>query len=408
MNKNYNFLGQLLFKTGLLNQSQIDYALNSQKNSNKLIGEIVISEFNIEKEKIDQLLTIQEQQKESKLVIINDKIGQSLKKIGLLNQQEIDSVLKIQKNDKKLFGNILINKSIVSKSLFENIINALSGNKEALKALKNKKIGELLLDLNYTNNEKLNECLNIQKNNKIKLGQIALEKGYILKSQLNKAVKLQKKFASLMLISVASASILASCAGPRVGNFATLDNYSESNVVKSLSANPLGSVNYYQDGTVSISNIPFYQQGNNNTCGQSVMTSILNYWGVEITYQTVVNQTNSWNMFTDVDKITRYMRQKSIYAQDYRMASLPFVKDRIRKGIPVIVLLDFGSLGTEHYVIVRGYNDEEKEFILLDPVDGPNVKMKYDIFEKMWENKSLEQMGLFGEKYRRIAFDIGG
>lgn len=405
MNNNYNFLGQFFNKDSIVSEQQKDSLLESQKNHNQSESKVQILESNINE---NPLSRSKRYIKSYNFTIINGKIGQSLKKIGILNQVQINNILNIQKNDKKLFGNILLDKSIVSKPFLDNFIKTLSGNKEALSELKNKKIGELLVDLNCTDKDKLNECLKIQKNDKRKLGQIALEKGYILKSQLNKAVNIQKKTASLFIITLASTTVLASCASPRVGNFATLDNYAESNVVKSLNANPLGSVNYYQDGTVSISNLPFYQQGNNNTCGQAVMTSILNYWGVDITYQTVVNQTNSWNMFTDVDKITRYIRQKNVYAQDYRMASLSFLKDRIRKGLPVIVLLDFGTLATEHYVIVRGYNDEEKEFIILDPVDGPNIKIKYDAFEKMWENKSLEQMGLFGDKYKRIAFDIGG
>lgn len=407
-NLSHDLLGQLLFKVGLVSEENISYALKKQNETNQSIGQVFMTEFNIENHKIQDLLKLQKFQQENKTTIINDKIGQVFKKIGLINQKQINFILSNQKANKKLFGNIMIEKKIVSESLFDSVIKASSGDQDSLNNLKNKKIGDLLIDLKYTEQNKIDDCLLTQKSSNKKIGEIALEKGYILKKQLNKAINIQKKLASLFMITIMSTSLLASCGSPRVGNFATLENYSESSVVKSLNSNPLNSVNYYKDGTISISNIPFYQQGNNNTCGQAVMTSILNYWGVDITYQTVVNQTNSWNMFTDVDKITKYIRQKGVYAQDYRLASMSFLKDRIRKGLPSIVLLDFGDLSTEHYVIVRGYNDDEKEFIILDPVDGPNVKVKYEIFEKMWENRSLKQMGLFGDKYNRIAFDIGG
>lgn len=409
MNKNvsHELLGQLLLKAGIVNESTVDKALLIHEITGEPLGKVFTTDFNVAPEKINQAINFQKFQEKNKAELVNGKIGQLFKKIGLINQKQIDHILEKQKSDNKLFGQIMLEKKIVSKSLLNNIIEASSGNEKSLEQLKNKKIGELLIDLNYTSTEKITDCLASQKQTRKKVGEIALEKGYVVKKQLNKAVSLQKKLASLFMVTLVSTNLLAGCGGPRVGNFATVENYSASTAVKSLS-NQSGNVTYYKDGTVSVSNIPYYQQGNNNTCAQSVMTSILNYWGIELTYQTVVNQTNSWNIFTDVGTITKYIRQKGVYAQDYRMASSSFIKDRIRKGLPAIVLLDFGSVGAEHYVIVRGYNDNDGEFIILDPVDGPNVKMKYDIFEKMWENRSLRSMGIFGDKYNRIVFDIGG
>ncbi len=121
-----------------------------------------------------------------------------------------------------------------------------------------------------------------------------------------------------------------------------------------------------------------------------------------------MNPTPSWTLFTAVDQLTHYLRHTGIYAQDYRKATTNFLKDRIRKGLPLIVLLDFGSLATEHYVIVKGYNDDKKEFIISDPVDGPNVKVSYDTFDVMWRNNSLMKVGLFGDKYDQVVFDVGG
>ncbi|MFN8576442.1 MAG: C39 family peptidase [Candidatus Sericytochromatia bacterium] len=407
-NLNHDLLGQLLLRVGLISKNDIDYALKKQSETKKPIGEIFKSDFKINNSQIQDLVSIQKFQEDNKAVIINDKIGQVLKKIGFINQKQVNNILEEQKISKKLFGNIMLEKEIISEKLFEDIVKASSGNEKSLRNLKNRRIGELLVDLRYINQNQINECLSEQNKSNKKIGEIALQKGFLIKKQLEKVVNIQKKIASLLIVSVLSTNLLVACGSPRVGNFATIDNYSDSKVVKALNDNPSKSVNYYQDGTISIADIPFYQQGNNNTCGQAVMTAVLNYWGVDITYQTVVNKTNSWNMFTDVDKITKFIRQNGVYAQDYRLASLSFLKDRIRKGWPVIVLLDFGDLTSEHYVIVRGYNDSDREFIILDPIEGPNVKVKYDAFENMWENRSLQQIGLFGDKYKRIAFDIGG
>lgn len=339
----------------------------------------------------------------------NFKIGQFFKKIGLINQNQINVILEEQKQNNKLFGMIMIDKKVLSENLFNNLLDASSGNNQAIKKLQNKKIGELIVDLEYSTDQKVNECISEQKNTSKKLGEIIHAKGYISKSQLNKVLSIQKKIAALFLTGLVSSSFLTACKTPHVtNNFGIVQNYSESQVMKVLKTNPTGNVNSYVDGTIEVSNIPFYQQANDNTCGQAVMASILNYWGKGVSYQDVVNQTNSWNMFTDVDKITQYLRKRGLYAQDYRMATINLLKDRINKGLPPIVLLDFGSLSSEHYVIVKGYNESTKTFIVSDPIDGPNIKINYDAFASMWENRSLNKLGIFGDKYNRIVFDVGG
>lgn len=201
-------------------------------------------------------------------------------------------------------------------------------------------------------------------------------------------------------------SLISSCSAPRVSNFMIIKDYNESPVLKILKAQEEGRVNYHQNGSIVLSNVPFFQQGNDNTCGQAIMAIILNYWRIDLSYQTIVNQTNMSNIATDIDKITSYLRKYGLYAQDYRLASLNFVKSLIQQGRPVIVLLDFGSLATEHYVVVTGYNDEQQQMIVHDPVDGPNIKIQYADFESKWENRSMKKLGIFGDKYNRIAFDV--
>ena len=213
------------------------------------------------------------------------------------------------------------------------------------------------------------------------------------------------------MITLLSTSLLAGCATPRVpmqSEIGIVQNYNDSSLIKVLTAKQTGSVNYYKDGTIAISNVPFFKQGNDNTCAQAAMTSVLNYWGINISYQAVVNENNASNMPTDVQKITNYLRRKGLYTQDYRQGTINFVKDRIQKGNPVILLLDFGKLSAEHYVIATGYNEENQEMIILDPIDGPNMRIPFAELDRMWGNRSLQKLGFFGDKYDRIVFDIMG
>ncbi|MFN8673780.1 MAG: C39 family peptidase [Candidatus Sericytochromatia bacterium] len=335
------------------------------------------------------------------------KIGQLLKNLGIIDSKTIKSTLELQKQEKKLFGQILEEKNIVKKSFLDEIVHAISGNTEACFKLANKKIGEILVALNFIEQDKIESSLS--QNKKEKLGTYLLKNNFINLFQLNKALKIQKKLATVLILS-STTLIMAQGCTPRVNNLeaniGVVQDYSSSYVDKVITDRVGTTVNHHQDGTISISNVPYFRQGKDNTCAQAVMTSVLNFWGVPVSYQAVINQTNSINTFTDVSRITSYLRKNGLYAQDYKKADLNFIKDRINKGNPVIILLDFGKLSYEHYVLVTGYNDKAEELLILDPIDGPNQKYTYDQITHMWQNSSLKKMNLFGDKYSNIAFDV--
>jgi hypothetical protein len=333
---------------------------------------------------------------------MNYKIGELLKNLGIIDENTIINTLRIQKYNKEVFGNILVKLNIIKKDFLENILSSLK-NKKLLK----KKLGEILVGLNFIDENLLKKVLEIQKTNRKKIGEILISKNILSKEKLFKALKIQRK---LILVSLSFITI-SSCGSPRVpiqSSIGMIQNYSLSPVLKTIKDSGLSKVNYHKDGSVVIEGVPFFQQGRDNTCGQAVMASILNFWGVNISYQQIVNETNPGNGPTDVARITSYLRRHGLNAQDYRLATLNFVKDRILKGQPVIMLLDFGSLQTVHYVVAIGYNDERQELILHDSVDGPNVRLPYVEVEQLWENMSIRKLGIFGDKYRRIAFDVSG
>jgi predicted double-glycine peptidase len=186
-------------------------------------------------------------------------------------------------------------------------------------------------------------------------------------------------------------------------------NYNTSSVQKSFQTqaqNPNSRVNVYNDGTVAISNVPFARQGNDNTCGQAAMTMVLQFWGKQTTYQQLINETNPSNLPTDVSTITNCLKTKGLKAQDFKKASLDFLKSLVNEGKPAIVLLDYGSASSVHYVVVTGYNDTTKQIIVNDSIDGPNQKINYDQFGKWWQNSALSGLRVFGDKYERIVFNV--
>jgi ABC-type bacteriocin/lantibiotic exporter with double-glycine peptidase domain len=79
------------------------------------------------------------------------------------------------------------------------------------------------------------------------------------------------------------------------------------------------------------------------------------------------------------------------YASDagFRTSSsrgtVPSLQESIRRGDPVICLLDlgFGPFRQPHYVTVIGFDEEHRLFIMHDGIT-PNRTMAYEQFERYW------------------------
>jgi predicted double-glycine peptidase len=193
---------------------------------------------------------------------------------------------------------------------------------------------------------------------------------------------------------------------PLQADTGTVYNYGGRNYALKQTVSKQGSVSQVKDGTVTISGIPIFKQGNDNTCGQAVMASILNFWGNKTTYQTVINETNLGNMPTDLNVIETYLNSKGLNAKAYKKSSLEYLKYLVDQGKPPIVLLDFGGLQNEHYVVVSGYNDLKDTILINDSRNGAFIPLKSADFEAKWKNQSLANVLIFGDKFDRPIFDI--
>lgn len=184
-------------------------------------------------------------------------------------------------------------------------------------------------------------------------------------------------------------------------------NYRANYRVSKLSNQTIGVVKA-SDGTVTVNGIPFFEQGDDNTCGQASITSILNFWDVDIDYQTVINESNPTNFATDLEMVQAYLINKGLKVTLHQKADVNVIKDLIDAGKPPIVLLDFGSLSKEHYVVVSGYNAKKQTILVNDPRNKANMSVSVQQFNQLWQNTSLGNLVVFGDKYVRPVFEISG
>lgn len=161
----------------------------------------------------------------------------------------------------------------------------------------------------------------------------------------------------------------------------------------------------YADGRYLLEGVPFVLQGPDNTCGQAVATMLCRFWGLPADYQALVRRSNPFNLATSADALVNLLRAAGLQAQAYRAAAVDNLVAEIGKGHPVPVLLDFGGLAREHYVLVVGFNRADGSLIVHDSRSGPYCAIDGATFVQRWNNASLALLPDAGN-YRRLMLQV--
>lgn len=108
-----------------------------------------------------------------------------------------------------------------------------------------------------------------------------------------------------------------------------------------------------------IPGVPFFAQ-EDYQCGPSSLAGIINFWGVKVTLQEIVDKiySKSAQGTLDVDMI-RFSEKYGLASHKYK-GGIDDLKNKIDKGYPLIILVDFGvsSYQRTHYMVVVGYTKD--------------------------------------------------
>lgn len=141
----------------------------------------------------------------------------------------------------------------------------------------------------------------------------------------------------------------------------------------------------------------------NNDCGPASIKMILNYFGENVTTDQVFDLTGAGKGLISISQMKTGISKLGYTAQYVPTGSVELLKGYIDKGIPVIVLVHYGSLNSTqdknfkggHFFVVVGYRDDGYF------VNDPNFKDEYRIhgdhhfykkteFEKAWNDATLD------------------
>jgi type IV pilus assembly protein PilB len=98
-------LGEMLVENGILTESQLLQALETQKKKGKFLGEIIVRLGFVTKEKLDEALARQ----------YGSKLGEILINKGLITFDRLHEALDDQKNSSKSLGEVLVEKGFLAE-----------------------------------------------------------------------------------------------------------------------------------------------------------------------------------------------------------------------------------------------------------------------------------------------------
>lgn len=133
-----------------------------------------------------------------------------------------------------------------------------------------------------------------------------------------------------------------------------------------------------------IEGVPFYRQ-NESTCGPAALAGVLAFWSRPATLEQITAKVYLPELRGTLPMDMETYLRNAGFETESSSGTLEELKGQIRRGVPVICLLDlgFGPYREPHYVTVIGFDDVNSVIIAHDGLKANNV-IGYDAFVKEW------------------------
>lgn len=138
-------------------------------------------------------------------------------------------------------------------------------------------------------------------------------------------------------------------------------------------------------------NVPVVKQPIDKTwCFLAATKSVMNYYDMEITQEELAEYILDENGLSGPTLLKENADKLGIEADD-KMRTLEEIKDEIKKGKPVIVVLDYSlEMKGNHSYVIDGFNEEGMRLMCL--VRG-FVYWSYDYLKQLIDNFWIDEIG---------------
>ncbi len=117
---------------------------------------------------------------------------------------------------------------------------------------------------------------------------------------------------------------------------------------------------------------------------------VLSFFGIARTEAEVMKECDTSELGTTAVKISTAADKFGLKSSPLKNANIDDIKNELRKGRPVIVLIDpsylYGGIsGFGHFIVIVGFSDEEIIYHDPDASEGKYLQIKNEVFQNAWE-----------------------
>ena len=198
-------IGTILMGAGLLDQQQLDRALEGHKNSNERIGDTLIRSGVLRVEDLKTPLLVQEHlgtiASAVKLAAGERQLlGQLLVQSGHISSEQLNQVVAEQQRSGEKLGEVFKRLGILSEQQLNGLLDFQKN--QDVEHDSPLRLGELLVSTGRIAREQLEDALLKQKRTDKNIGQVLLEAGYVTPACIQHCVSLQKLLTKTVLAAI--------------------------------------------------------------------------------------------------------------------------------------------------------------------------------------------------------------
>jgi|GEM_PF-2424406 len=206
-------IGQVLLDGGFVSLPDIDFALEEQKRTRELLGEVLVRMKVLEPADISAVISVQALLDEARNVVktaagVRLMLGEMLVQAGHITEKQLKQALAEQKQTGEKLGETLIRLGLLTSRQLECLLDFQMNQSVATPFPSPLRLGELLISTGVISREQLQDALLKQSGSGKKLGEVLVEEGYAEPRHIKRGVSLQQ-----MLVTAALVALLAACGG---------------------------------------------------------------------------------------------------------------------------------------------------------------------------------------------------
>ena len=210
-------IGQVLLDGGFVSLPDIDFALEEQKSTRELLGQVLVRMKVLEPADINAVISVQALLDEAKNVVktaagVRLMLGEMLVQAGHITDKQLKQALDEQKQTGEKLGETLIRLGLLTSRQLECLLDFQMNQSASTPFSSPLRLGELLITTGVISRGQLKDALLKQSGSGKKLGEVLVEEGYAEPTHIKRGVRLQQ-----MLVTAALVALLAACGGGASG-----------------------------------------------------------------------------------------------------------------------------------------------------------------------------------------------